>query len=263
MLGLGLDLVLSDARKTLTDLRFVGHSLVWGFVLCPALAFLMVAVIPMPAPYGIGLMLLGLAPCAPFVPMAARVSGGDLGYVAGLMVLSSVCVVFYMPLMVPVLVHGFSADTWTIAKPLVFFVAIPLVVGVIVRLLSPRGADHARPVVKAITSIDTGLMLLLIFWLYGRDFISSVGSYAIGSQVLFYALVTAAAYGFARRLPEEQRTVLAIGIATRNIGAALAPLLSVAGTDRRAIAMCVLAIPLTGAVAFAAAAIFGRAARAV
>jgi len=47
-------------------------------------------------------------------------------------------------------------------------------------------------------------------------------------------------------------------MATRNLGAALAPLFSVAEMDQRAIVMVILGLPITTAFAFATASIFGR-----
>lgn len=258
LLGMGLDVVMSEARTALGNRRFVVQSLVWGFVLCPALAWLLVWLIPMPAPYGIGLMLLGLAPCAPFLPMVTRQAGGDMAYAVALMLLTAFGTVAFMPLAVPVLVRGFSADTWTIAKPLVVLIALPLALGMLARSMAPSVATRASPIVKMVTTVDTVAMFALIFWLYGGDFVGAVGSYAIGGQVLFYVLVTIGAYMLGGRLPASQRSVMALGVSTRNIGAALAPLMSVAGSDRRAITMCILAIPLTAVVAFAASAIFRR-----
>jgi BASS family bile acid:Na+ symporter len=68
-----------------------------------------------------------------------------------------------------------------------------------------------------------------------------VGTYAIGSQVLYYALLGIAAYGLSFGLSHGKKSVIALGLCTRNVGAALAPLFAVAGTDRRAVVMCILA----------------------
>jgi len=40
LLDMGLRLNLSDAIRGLRNIRFVAHTLVWSFVICPALAFL-------------------------------------------------------------------------------------------------------------------------------------------------------------------------------------------------------------------------------
>ncbi|HUT61884.1 MAG TPA: bile acid:sodium symporter, partial [Phycisphaerae bacterium] len=98
LLEMGLKLNLAEAFRGLRSSRFVAFSLVWSFVLCPALAYGITRVIPLEPPYAIGLILLGMAPCAPFVPRLVEKAGGDLGYTAAFMVLASVGTVFFMPL---------------------------------------------------------------------------------------------------------------------------------------------------------------------
>jgi len=49
-----------------------------------------------------------------------------------------------------------------------------------------------------------------------------------------------------------------LGLCTRNVGAAAAPLLSVPGSDRRALVMCIVAVFVTFVIGFAAAHLLGR-----
>jgi len=67
-------------------------------------------------------------------------------------------------------------------------------------------------------------MLALCVVVYGEGFIGSAGSYATLTQMIFFGAVTAASYGLAFGLPPSQKSVLSLGICTRNLGAALAPL---------------------------------------
>ena len=68
LLDMGLLLKLQEAMRALRDVRFVTLSLLWGFILLPGLAYLLTLVVPLEPPYAIGLLLLALAPCAPFLP---------------------------------------------------------------------------------------------------------------------------------------------------------------------------------------------------
>ena len=260
LLEMGLKLRLDEAFKSLRNVRFVMLTLLWSFVLCPALAVLLTKIIPLAEPYALGLLFLGMAPAAPFLPVLSQRAGGDLSYVAAFMVLAAVGTVVFMPFAVPLLVTGFTADAWTIAKPLVFYIAAPLAVGVAVRRFSEAFAERAHPVVKKVTAVDSLVLLAIIFWIYGKDFLGAVGSYAIGTQILYYAIVTAAAYGLGFGLPRSQKSVLALGLCTRNIGAAVAPLMAVPGTDQRAIVMCCLAMIITIVMGVGAAAVFARSA---
>jgi len=51
--------------------------------------------------------------------------------------------------------------------------------------------------------------------------IESVGGFAIGTQILYLTIVTAAPYGLAFGRKQGQKSVLSLGMCTRNIGAAL------------------------------------------
>ena len=90
------------------------------------------------------------------------------------------------------------------------------------------------------TDIDTMVLGVVILWMYGKDYLSAVGSYAIGTQLLYYAVLAAASYGLSFGLSHGQKSVLSLGLSTRNVGAAVAPLLAVPGTDQRAVVMCSL-----------------------
>lgn len=258
LLDMGLRLKLREALGGLRNVRFVGLSVLWGFVLCPALAYVLTKVIPLEPAYAIGMILLGMTPCAPFLPMMVERARGDLAYAAAFMLLASVVTVVYMPFAVPVMVKGLTADAWTIAKPLLFFIMVPLAIGMAIQRASTPVAARLQPTVKKTTGIATIIMLMLCVVVYGKGFISAVGTYAIGTQILFFSVATAASYGLSFGLPHSQKSVLALGMSTRNLGAAFAPLFSIADVDQRAIVMVALGVPLQTIASLLAARWFAR-----
>ena len=258
LLDMGLKLQLSEAIQGLRDIRFVFWSLFWGFVLLPGLAFGLTKIIPMEGPYAMGLILLGMTPCAPFLPPMAERAKGDMGYTAAFMLLISVVTVLYMPFMVPVLVNGLSASAWAIAKPLLLFLIVPFAFGLSIHRQSAVLAAKMEPLVKKVTGIDTILMLLLCVVIYGKKFIALQGSYAIGAQLIFFSLATVGPFLLTLGVPREQRTVMSLGMATRNLGAAFAPLFSIPGVDQRAIVTVALGVLMQTAFSFGAAAFYGR-----
>jgi len=257
LLDMGLRLRLGTALVGLRDVRFVILSLLWCFVLGPAIAWGLTRVIPLEPPYAMGLILIGLAPCAPFLPMMVDRARGDMGYTASLMLLASVGMVATMPFAVPLLVEGLSVSAWMIAKPLLSVVLIPLVIGMVTLRRAPAFAERAQPIVKKITGVATIIMLGLCLVIYGQAFIGSAGSYATLSQLIFYAAVTAGSYMLSFGLTQNRKSVLALGVCTRNLGAAFAPLFAVSGVDERAIVMVALGVPLQTMAAFVAARAFG------
>jgi BASS family bile acid:Na+ symporter len=260
LLGMGLHLRLADALRDLRDARFIVASILWGFVLLPGLAYAIVNAIPLAHPYAVGLLLLAMTPCAPFLPPMVERAGGDLGYTAAFMLLASIVTVAYLPFAVPLLIHGFSADPWTIARPLLLFLLAPLLAGLLIQKRSPAAASALAPIVKRVTGIDTLLMLALCVVVYGREFLDLAGSHAIGVQLAFFAVATVSPYLLGFGLPRAQRTVLSLGMATRNLGAAFAPLFAVPGFDQRATVMVALGVLMQAAFSFGAATVYRRAA---
>jgi bile acid:Na+ symporter, BASS family len=238
----GLRLRLDEALMALRNVRFFTWSLVWSFVLCPAFAVLLTKAIPLPEPYALGMVLLGAAPCAPFMPMMAEKAHGDLAYAAAFMTIASVGTLIFMPFAAPLLAKGFNADPWTIAKPILFFVATPLVIGAATRCVANSFAETLHPIVRKVTGVNNVIMLVIALVLYWRDLFSTLGEFAIGTLILFFVGVTAAAYALSFGLPHEQKGVISLGASTRNMGAALAPMMAVPGIDRRAITMVLLAV---------------------
>jgi BASS family bile acid:Na+ symporter len=259
LLEVGLRLQVAEALAALRNVRFMVLTVLWCFVLGPAVAVGLTKVIPLAEPYALGLVLLGLAPCSPAIPVMRRKSGGSLAYMSAFMLTAYAGTVVLMPVMVPWLATGFTADPWTIAKPLLFFIAVPLVIGVAIRRAAEPFAEKAAPAVKAVTSVATLILCVVLLWVYRSDIFSSVGTYAIASQVVCYAILGVGSYLLAFGLSYDQAAPMVLGTCTRNVGPALATLLGVAGAPQGAITMCILAIFL-GAIlsGFAAAAILKR-----
>jgi bile acid:Na+ symporter, BASS family len=260
LLELGLRIDLQKAMAGLRDVRFVSYSLLWAFVICPALAYLLGVLLPLTEPYAMGLLLLGLAPCAPLLPGMVDKARGDVNYAASFMLLASAGTVVYMPIAVPLLVKGLSVSAWTVAKPMLFLVMIPLLVGIAVQNWRPSTATVLQPYVKKVTAVDTLLMLLVVGVMYAKGFADAIGTWAILAQVLFYTLTIVGSYALAFGVPPRRKSVLTLGLSTRNCGAALAPLLVTPDVAPEATVMVTLGIPMMVLFSVIAARVFaGRA----
>jgi BASS family bile acid:Na+ symporter len=242
--GVGLGLSPRDALAPLANARFVAMTLFASWVMTPAVAWMVVRIIPIDAPYATGLLLLALAPCAPFAPALTQIARGDPAYLAATLAMSAVGTVLIMPFAIPLFVPGLSADALAIARPLVLFVLLPLLGGMAAHAAFPAAARRLKPVAGAAASIAGAVLLLLVAVVHGRGVVDAIGSYAIAAQLLFLLAITMAAYSLGAGLTDAQRSVLAIGVCSRNLGAALAPLIAV-DADPRAIVMIAISIPVT------------------
>jgi len=260
LLELGLRIDLQKAMAGLRDLRFVSYSLLWAFVLCPALAYGLGMLLPLTAPYAMGLLLLGLAPCAPLLPGMVDKARGDVNYAASFMLLASAGTVVYMPIAVPLLVKGLSVSAWTVAQPMLFLVMIPLLAGIALQKWRPSTASFLQPYVKNFTAVDTLLMLLVVVVMYGKGFADAIGTWAVLAQVMFFTLTIVGSYALSVGIAPRRKSVLTLGLSTRNCGAALAPLLVTPDVAPEATVMVSLGIPLMALFSVIAARVFaGRA----
>src|SRR5438045_7727104 len=110
MLAMGLGLTVSGIIAPLRDPRRVILSLLANFFLVPLAALALAALIRLDQPLGVGLLLLGSAAGAPFLPKLAQLAKGNLAFAVGLMVLLMVITVGYLPLVLPVFLPGFSIN---------------------------------------------------------------------------------------------------------------------------------------------------------
>jgi len=244
LLEMGLKINLEDALKGLRNIRFVGYTLLWGFVLGPGLAYAITLIIPLQPPHALGLILLGMAPAAPFIPMFVNKAKGDLGFTASFMVLVSIGTVIFMPIAVPLMAKGLSVSHWTIAKPLVLIILLPMAVGMLVLRLNKILAWKLNPIAKKTTVVFAVITVLLSIIVFREGLLEVRGTYAIASLIIFFVVITTFSYWFSFGLRHEQKIILSIGMSTRNLGASVAPLLSIAELDQRTIIMVVMALPL-------------------
>ena len=242
----------------LRDARFLGYGILFGFVFGPLLAFALTKIIPLESSYAEGLLLIGLTPCAPFLPLMVTRAHGNMSYAAAMLLLAAVGTVVMLPLAAPFVAPSLTANAWSIAKPLLIVVLLPLVVGIAINSRSPKTAASIEPIVKKVTTAATIAVLILCAVLYGKGFISTFGSYAIGAQIAFFTIVTAASYLLSGGLLQSRRSVLALGMCTRNVGAAMVPLYSAATVDQQAMIMVVLGVPMQLIFALLAARWFAR-----
>ncbi|MGO4624585.1 bile acid:sodium symporter [Ensifer sp. 2YAB10] len=253
-----LKLRLEDAWLSLRDGRFVMLSLLFSFIVGPAAAIFIVNMVPMPEPYAAGLLLLGLTPCAPFLPLVTEKANAAAAYAAAFILLSATGTLLVMPLVVPWLIAGLHADTQVIARPLLYLVLLPFALGVTIRRISEPFAEQCHPVVRKFTLFNIAIMLATAFLLNWEDMLSAFGTFAVAAQILYYPILGFGSYLCCASLPDEKRSVIVLGVCTRNVGAALAPLTTIADADSRSLTMCIMAAFITVPMGFAAANILAR-----
>jgi BASS family bile acid:Na+ symporter len=247
--SMGLEINLQETIKSLRSARLMVLALVWGWVVGPAFALLLTKILPLSEPHAIGLMIFSLAPIAPFLPLLVRKARGDMDFSAALIPLVMVATVVLLPLLAPLLIKGLTVNAWSLAKPLILLVLLPLVVGAAIRVYAAPVADRLSPVVKRLAVISTLLILGFTVVFYFRDFVRTLGSYAIGAEVIFGLGIALVAYVFGFGLKQGQRSAMALAMCTRNASGMFAVFTAFPDKDPRILVMILLAGPVPALVA--------------
>ena len=220
MLAMGLGLKVAQITAPLRNLRLVAMSLLANFAVMPLGAIVLARVLRLDEPLGVGLLLLGVAAGAPFLPKLAQIAKGDLAFAVALMVLLMVITVGYLPLVLPILLPGVSVNPAKIARSLVLLMLLPLAGALAVNAKLPAAAARAKPLFDRLSSLGLVLVVVLLVVVNFNDVLSVFGTRAILAGLLFIAL--GYAVGWALGGPgSDTRPVLGLGTAQRNIAAAL------------------------------------------
>jgi bile acid:Na+ symporter, BASS family len=220
MVAMGLGLTVSQIIAPLRRARLVGLSLVANFVLMPVAALGLAALLRLDEPLGVGLLLLGTAAGAPFLPKLAQIAKGDLAFAVGLMVLLMVVTVAYLPLVLPLLLPGVSVNPQKIARSLFLLMLLPLAGALAVRAWFPDLAARTKPFLDKFSNLSLILLVVLITIANVNNVVAVFGTRGILAGIIFIA--SGFVVGWLLGGPEiSTRRVLALGTAQRNIAAAL------------------------------------------
>jgi bile acid:Na+ symporter, BASS family len=256
----GLVIEVRELVAPLRNTRLLAITLLANLMFAPAVAYMIAAVFPMSRGYGMGILLLGLAAGGPFTPIVARIAGGDLAYSCQLLFLGSVGTVFLMLVAPPWMLPGVEASTASIVK-LLLLVILPMALGMLIKHRFSRAARRVYPFVKAVAGVSTIVLLVLLVVLHFKAVLGAIGSGAIAALILFTGITMAGAYVLGAGQRPEQRSVLCLGTAGRNIAAAAVPLAGTAPAPK-ALVMLVLYTFVGLAMAMFAARMFAQRTRA-
>jgi bile acid:Na+ symporter, BASS family len=238
--GAGLQVDRQHLKAILRNFGLTGRALLANFVIVPLLGVIIARLLRLPAPIATGFLVMAIAPGVPFVLASVRKRGGSLGF--------AVALAFFLPLLSIATVPATAALVLpTAAKAqlpmarfimtLVLFQLLPLLIGIVVGGRFPAvAAKLARP----LQFIFFAAVALLIALLAPRIAQSIATVYGTGGMFAALCLVllsfgTGWLFAGPRR---EDRRVLAIGTALRNIG--LGALIATSSFSRPEVAAAVI-----------------------
>jgi BASS family bile acid:Na+ symporter len=238
--AMGLQVRMPEVVAALRNKRSLALIFVWGWVVGPAFGYLITRVLPLAEPYVVVVLLASLAPCAPFLQQMVGKARGDMGFAGALIPLVAVGTVLLMPLMAPFLITGLTISTWALAKPLLLTILLPLVIGAAIRHYADAGATKVFPAVKGLALLSTLLTILWCLVIYGQGMLDTAGQFALLSMTLFMVGMGLVTYRFGFGMKQSQRSVMALGMGTRNVAAVLAAALAIPNGDPGIVVMTIM-----------------------
>jgi len=238
--AMGLQVRMPEVAEALRNKTAMALIFVWGWVLGPLVGYVITGALPLEEPYVIVVFLCSLAPCAPFLQQMVGKARGDMGFAGAFVPLVMVGTVVLMPLMAPLLIKGVTISAASLAKPLLLTILLPLIIGAAIRHFADKGATGIFPAVKAIALLSTLTTIAWCLALYGRAMLDTAGSLALLSMTLFMVGMAAITYVIGLGLRQAQRSVMSLGMGTRNIAAVLAAAMAIPNGDPRIVTMVVM-----------------------
>ena len=221
MLAMGMSLTIKQIIEPLRNVRLVVLVLIGNFVLIPALALFLTAILPMGQPQATALILLGACAGAPFLPKLAQMAKGELATSVGLMVLLMVVTIFYAPLVLPLILPGAQVDVAAIAQSLIVLMLLPLVIGLLVKWRYSETAAQWLPHLSQASSYSLMLLVVAALVLQFRNIIGAIGSWLIVGTFLLIVGAMVIGYSLSFVSNKPTRKVASLGAGQRNLAAAL------------------------------------------
>jgi BASS family bile acid:Na+ symporter len=238
--AMGLQVKVPEVAVALRSKKSMALIFVWGWVVGPAFGYLITRLVPLAEPFAVVVLLASLAPCAPFLQQMVGRARGDMGFAGALIPLVAIGTVLLMPLMAPFLITGLTISTGALAKPLLLTILLPLLLGAAFRHYAGNGATRIFPAVKGLAVLTTLLTIVWCLVIYGRGMLNTAGSFALLSMTLFMVGMGLITYRFGFGMQQSQRSVMALGMGTRNVAAVLAAALAIPNADPRIVVMTVM-----------------------
>lgn len=220
MAALGLGLTLDRVIAPLKNARNVATSLVFNFILAPAIALGIAWALSLSAPLSTGLLLLATAAGAPFLPKLVEMAGGSVADSIGFMILLMVATILYLPLVLPRILTGVEIGPLDIAQPLVVMMLFPLAVGLTTNRLRPQMALKVQKPLSVMANISLVVVLVLVVSLNLDNIVGLIGSRGLLAAAALTMALAAIGF-FVPGQSTETAVTLALGTAQRNVSAAL------------------------------------------
>jgi ACR3 family arsenite transporter len=209
----------------------LGVVLLFNYLVAPFLMFALANVFVANAELRTGLILYGLAPCIAMVIIFTFLAKGNTPMALVFVALNSVIQMLLIPVYANLLIGAVEFDTWVVAQSVVLYLGLPLLLGVVTRILVVRrrgeaGMEALKPLLNAVSILGLLFTLIVMFALKG-DLILEQPAIVLAMAIpmtLFFALMffTVFLVGWRLRFPYRDAVACAFNATGRDFEIAIA-----------------------------------------
>jgi BASS family bile acid:Na+ symporter len=228
MAAMGTQLTRGDVRRTIREYNLVTRWVAANLLAVPLFAVLLGVVFGLPSSIRIGLLLVAVAPGAPFIPQLVAMTRTNSHEAVRLTAALTIVATMTVPLLVAGVLALLDVETrfapWRFLVPLLVVLVVPLVAGGVVRDRRPELATPAAKWLVRLANVTLLATLLIVVVLdFGGALRVLAALFGTGALLVMALFVLATiAVGWLTGGPTAQnRRILALGTAGRNVNIAL------------------------------------------
>ena len=222
MLGLGLGLSIQDFTRVLKTPRDFAVGLISQLIILPIVAFILIKFLGTSPEIALGVMIIAAAPGGITSNILTKFANGDVALSISLTAVISIISIITVPLIVftsaDLLGISFASENINItgtALKMALVVAVPVVIGMIIRKL----ADNFISSKSSIINIITGFLFLVVFiaiWIEEREnifnYLAQAGLVVLNLNILMMAIAYYLAKKFASGIQQVKCISLECGL---------------------------------------------------
>jgi ACR3 family arsenite transporter len=211
--------------------RQLGVVLVFNYLVAPFVMLGLANLFVSDPELRTGLILYGIAPCIAMVIIFTFLARGNTPMALVFVALNSVVQMLLIPVYARLLIGNVSFDVWVVAESVVLYLGLPLVLGVVTRMLVVRrrgeaGMDALKPILNGLSILGLLFTLIVMFALKGDLILQRPGivlEMAIPMTLFFLAMFfIVLLVGWRLRFPYRDAVAVAFNATGRDFEIAIA-----------------------------------------
>lgn len=228
MLGMGLTLTPADFKRIIERPRDVAIGAAAQWVLMPAFAYLLVIGLSLPWEVGIGLILVGAAPGGTASNVMTYLGRGDVALSVTITSVTTIAAPLVMPAWIVALAGEQISVTFAqLSETIIWVVLVPVIAGLVLRLLLDRYAPTAAKVgLSVFPAISVIAIVAIVAAVVGLNVeeILTASALVVAAVVLHNGFGLGSGYGVGKLtgMTEDRARACAFEVGLQNSGLAVA-----------------------------------------